>query len=77
MATQTVEVQETTKIDSDLVPLLTQGLDSTPRWLPSLFLWDEKGLQLFDEITNSEHYYPFRAETGVLSENATSIIDTR
>jgi uncharacterized SAM-dependent methyltransferase len=75
MATQTVEIEEDPKLQKELVSLLVHGLTSHPRWIPSLFLWDEKGLQLFEKITRSEYYYPFRAETDVLSQNIGGLLD--
>lgn len=75
MATKTVVEGDESQIHSELVPLLRLGLTSNPRWLPSLLMWDAKGLQLFEEITHSEPYYLFEAEKGVLEQNVNSITD--
>ncbi|KAL2007582.1 hypothetical protein VTN00DRAFT_9020 [Thermoascus crustaceus] len=75
MATKTVVEGDENQIHSELVPLLRLGLTSKPRWLPSLLLWDAKGLQLFEEITHSEPYYLFEAEKWVLEQNVNSITD--
>ncbi|XXG99181.1 hypothetical protein Hte_005516 [Hypoxylon texense] len=44
-----------------------------PRKLPTLLLYDEKGLQLFEEITYLEEYYLTNYEIQVLRRSATSI----
>ena len=49
------------------------GLGARPRWLPPKWFYDERGGQLFDEITRLPEYYPTRAETEILTERATDI----
>ncbi|KAI0111967.1 C-type lectin protein [Daldinia grandis] len=44
-----------------------------PRKLPTLLLYDEKGLQLFEEITYLEEYYLTNYEIQVLRRSATAI----
>ncbi|GAW12131.1 hypothetical protein ANO14919_014890 [Xylariales sp. No.14919] len=44
-----------------------------PRKLPTLLLYDEKGLQLFEKITYLEEYYLTNAEIEVLQRSAASI----
>lgn len=46
------------------------GLTSTPKTLPSRWLYDDRGSQLFEDITVQPEYYPTRTETGILRENA-------
>ncbi len=46
------------------------GLGSRPRWLPPKWFYDERGGQLFDDITRLPEYYPTRAETEVLAARA-------
>jgi dimethylhistidine N-methyltransferase len=38
--------------------------------LPSRWLYDERGSELFEQITHLEEYYPTRVETGILRANA-------
>ncbi|CAJ2513787.1 Uu.00g019060.m01.CDS01 [Anthostomella pinea] len=45
-----------------------------PRKLPTLLLYDEKGLQLFEEITYLEEYYLTNYEIQVLRRSAAAII---
>lgn len=49
------------------------GLAATPKFVPSRWLYDEKGSALFEEITKLEDYYPTRIETGILRNSAADI----
>ncbi len=49
------------------------GLSSTPRSLPPKWFYDERGGQLFDDITRLPEYYPTRAETEILTERAAEV----
>src|SRR5215213_2700081 len=49
------------------------GLTSTPRSLPPMWLYDDRGSVLFEEITRLPEYYPFRAERAILAERAGEI----
>ncbi|MEO1248505.1 MAG: L-histidine N(alpha)-methyltransferase, partial [Pseudomonadota bacterium] len=42
------------------------GLGSTPKTLPSRWLYDRRGSELFELITELPEYYPTRTETGIL-----------
>lgn len=52
------------------------GLAATPRRLPSKYFYDERGSQLFDEITRLPEYYPTNAERALLAHHAPAIVDT-
>ena len=45
---------------------IVAGMKSIPKQLPSKYFYDEKGSQLFDEITQLEEYYPTRTERVIL-----------
>ncbi|KAG9235815.1 C-type lectin protein [Amylocarpus encephaloides] len=47
--------------------------DKGPKRMPTLLLYDEKGLQLFEKITYLEEYYLTNAEIDVLERSADSI----
>jgi len=47
--------------------------ESGPKKLPTLLLYNERGLQLFEEITYLEEYYLTNAEIDVLERSADSI----
>jgi L-histidine N-alpha-methyltransferase len=49
------------------------GLSATPKTLPPKWFYDERGSQLFDEITRLPEYYPTRAERTILLERADAI----
>jgi dimethylhistidine N-methyltransferase len=49
------------------------GLSKPRKSLPSRWLYDERGSELFEEITQLEEYYPTRVETGILRLNAAEI----
>jgi L-histidine Nalpha-methyltransferase len=51
------------------------GLTSTPRSLPPKYFYDARGSELFDEITRLPEYYPTRAETSILAQNAAEIAE--
>ena len=47
-----------------------EGLTRTPVEIPPKWFYDEKGSQLFDQITELPEYYPTRTETAILVEHA-------
>jgi dimethylhistidine N-methyltransferase len=49
------------------------GLSRQRKTLPSRWLYDDRGSQLFEDITRLEEYYPTRTETGILREHAAEI----
>ena len=49
------------------------GLTATPKSLPPRWFYDERGSELFDEITRLPEYYPTRAERAVLEAHAGEI----
>lgn len=50
-----------------------QGLGQPQKSLPSKYFYDERGSELFDEITELEEYYPTRTERSILNENVGEI----
>ena len=49
------------------------GLSKRRKSLPCRWLYDERGSELFEEITQLEEYYPTRVETEILRANAAEI----
>ena len=47
-----------------------KGLSKPQKAIPSRWLYDEKGSQIFDQITQLPEYYPTRTELGILRERA-------
>jgi len=53
-----------------------RGLTSSPMRIPSRWLYDARGSELFVEITTTEEYYPTRVETSILETYASHIAET-
>ncbi|KAL8748566.1 MAG: hypothetical protein Q9184_007214 [Pyrenodesmia sp. 2 TL-2023] len=64
--------------NSDLRNEILVGLNSKPKYLPSMLLWDNQGLARFEALrtTTSIDYYPSRKETEVLKRNIAEIART-
>jgi L-histidine N-alpha-methyltransferase len=52
-----------------------QTLTDTPPWIPSKYLYDDRGSRLFDEITRLVEYYPTRTEEALLDAQADAIVE--
>ncbi len=50
------------------------GLTASPKTLPPVWFYDERGSELFDEITRLPEYYPTRAERAILHKHAADIV---
>jgi len=51
------------------------GLRSVPKRLSPVWFYDERGSDLFDEITRLPEYYPTRAERALLRDHAEDIVE--
>jgi len=51
------------------------GLVTTPKTLPPKWFYDDRGSELFDEITRLPEYYPTRTERSILVEHARDIAE--
>ncbi|PYH77106.1 hypothetical protein BO82DRAFT_294752 [Aspergillus uvarum CBS 121591] len=60
----------------DLRPSIVRGLQQTQPELPSIVMWDEVGLNCYEELCHHPAYYLRRAEVEILSQHATSIAQT-
>jgi dimethylhistidine N-methyltransferase len=54
---------------------ILEGLNRSPKLLPSKFLYDKRGSELFEQICRLPEYYPTRTETGILARYAGEIAD--
>jgi L-histidine Nalpha-methyltransferase len=54
---------------------VASGLTSDPKTLPPVWFYDERGSELFDEITRLPEYYPTRAERAILAAHADEIVE--
>jgi L-histidine N-alpha-methyltransferase len=50
-----------------------QGLTAIPKWLPPKWFYDDRGSELFDQITRLPEYYPTRCEREILIARALAI----
>jgi L-histidine N-alpha-methyltransferase len=50
-----------------------RGLTASPKWLPPKWFYDERGSELFEQITRLPEYYPTRAERSILDARAGEI----
>ena len=50
-----------------------RGLTASPKWLPPKWFYDERGSELFEQITRLPEYYPTRAERSILRERGAEI----
>jgi L-histidine N-alpha-methyltransferase len=53
---------------------LRRGLLSTPRWISPIWFYDERGSELFEEITQLPEYYPTATENSILRDHADEIV---
>jgi L-histidine N-alpha-methyltransferase len=51
------------------------GLTAPEKWLPPVWFYDDRGSDLFDQITRLEEYYPTRAERALLQAHAAEIAE--
>src|ERR1017187_7750551 len=51
-----------------------EGLGTRPKSLPSRWLYEGAGSELFELITELSEYYPTRVERAILAEHATEIV---
>ena len=54
---------------------LSRALRSRPRTIPPRWLYDDRGSELFDEITRLPEYYPTEAEREILAAHSTMIAE--
>jgi L-histidine N-alpha-methyltransferase len=66
-------------VDADRVAAMAHdvrtGLTAVPKVLPPVWFYDERGSELFDEITRLPEYYPTRAEQAILEAHADDIAE--
>lgn len=62
-------------IHDDFATEVLNGLSRRPRSIPCRFLYDARGSELFEQITELDEYYPTRTEIGLLERHAGDIAD--
>jgi L-histidine N-alpha-methyltransferase len=66
-------VSEDTRFHSAFQTDVIRGLSRARKCIPCRWLYDEKGSDLFEQITQLPEYYPTRVETSLLREHAQDI----
>jgi L-histidine Nalpha-methyltransferase len=65
-------------LDSDTAATMARdvrdGLAAEPKELAPKYFYDERGSQLFEQITELDEYYPTRAERSILAERSVEIV---
>lgn len=56
--------------DAEFAAAILDGLSRVQKFLPSRYFYDERGSELFEEITRLTEYYPARVETAILTAHA-------
>src|SRR3954469_15915663 len=52
-----------------------EGLTAAPKQLPPTWFYDERGCDLFEQITELDEYYPTRTERAILAAHADEIVE--
>ncbi|MDJ1135440.1 L-histidine N(alpha)-methyltransferase [Streptomyces iconiensis] len=66
-----VRVDDATSGIRDLIA----GLSKTPRVIPTVYGYDERGSEIYAQICDLKTYYPYHAEWALLTRNIDSICD--
>lgn len=61
--------------DATFLEDVTEGFAKRPRELPAKYLYDARGVELFDAITEVPEYYPTRTETAIFEEHLADIAE--
>jgi dimethylhistidine N-methyltransferase len=61
---------------SDFREDIIQGLSAAEAYILPKYFYDETGSRLFEEICNTEEYYPTRTEVGIIRDNIDDIVET-
>lgn len=59
-----------------LIHDVLEGMTKTPKSLPPKHFYDDRGSQLFDQITRLDEYYPTRREREILNEQCDEIAES-
>jgi len=51
------------------------GLSATPKTMPPVWFYDDRGSELYEDITRTPEYYPFRTEQALLRSAAGEIAE--
>lgn len=72
---RTTDADRLEQREADHVAELRRALQSRPRTIPPRWLYDDRGSELFDEITRLDEYYPTEAEREILATHSAMIAE--
>lgn len=61
-------------VTDDMAAEVRRALSARPRWLPSKYFYDDRGSELFEQITMQPEYYQTRTEEALLGQVAAEVI---
>lgn len=61
-------------VHNEVYQEIIEGLNQVQKELPAKLFYDERGSELFEEITQLEEYYPTRTELSILQDNIAEIV---
>jgi L-histidine Nalpha-methyltransferase len=61
-------------VRDDMAAEVRRSLSARPRWLPSKYFYDDRGSELFEQITAQPEYYQTRTEEALLGTIADEVI---
>lgn len=64
--TYSAACEDNSDFNLDFANALLAGLSTTQKSIPCRFLYDQRGSELFEQITELQEYYPTRTETSIL-----------
>jgi L-histidine N-alpha-methyltransferase len=75
-AAEAIEIEVRPRADGGLAMArdIRLGLTAKPKELAPKYFYDERGSQLFEQITELTEYYPTRAEREILGERSAEIV---
>ncbi|MEX2549005.1 MAG: L-histidine N(alpha)-methyltransferase [Nitriliruptoraceae bacterium] len=69
-----IELTEARPLGEALAADVRRGLTGPRKSLPPIYLYDTRGSELFERITELEEYYPTRAESEILERDADDLV---
>ncbi len=70
-----VEIARDESVYAELAKDVRDGLQRSPKSIPTKYLYDARGSELFDAICDLPEYYPTRTEQALLESVADEIVD--
>jgi dimethylhistidine N-methyltransferase len=66
-------IETSNPADAEFAADVVKGLTARRKNLPPKYFYDQRGSELFEQITELPEYYPTRCELAILKENASAI----